>query len=241
MAERSTKQLRDFIKTHEMRYFASYSEYSGKTHIRKAFKVEIDNGVYWVSFYGDRPEVLSQTDVKTNLFASIKDAKARTEKLRENRKKKKAEEKKQARAKLDDVTEYLKDFRMWDARIGYGPEIKPEYQGFVDAIKKLYYDMPDREKTDTQSNLIKLLADYIRTGTFYSQGLSFRKEQVVCVKHGKGNAVEIELTNGTKITPVSVNFAFLISTVFNSGDSWEYDFYFPSGKHDKIETPYRLR
>jgi hypothetical protein len=238
MAENKIKQLRDFIKKHEMRYYACYSEYSGKTFIKKAFKAEVNNEVYWVHFsYGDRPSVLSQMDVKYNLFASIEDAKARTEKLRADHKKKMAAEKKQKQAKLEDVTEYLKGFRMWDARIDYGQEIKPEYQGFVDAIKKLYYDMPDREKMDTQSNCIKLLSDYIRTGTFYTQGISFRKENVVCVKHGKGNAVEIELINGTKIKPVSENFCFLIKTVFNSSDSWEYNFFYPTGKHDEIKEP----
>lgn len=43
MKESKTKQLRDFIKSHEMRYFATYQDYSGQTHIKKAFKVEINS------------------------------------------------------------------------------------------------------------------------------------------------------------------------------------------------------
>ena len=235
MAENRIKQLRNIIKSYEMRYFASYSDYNGRTHIKKAFKVEINNREYWVYFTcGDQPELLSLLEVKYNLFASIKDAKARAEELRDAHKKKKAAEKKKEQEKLKDVTEYLMNFNMWTAKIGYGDEIKPEYQDFVDAIKRLYYKIPDKEKMASDDNCIKILADYIRTGTFYTQGISFRKEQVVCVKHGKDNAVEIELTNGMKIKPVSKNFAFLINTVFNSGDSWVYQFNFPSDKKDEI-------
>ena len=237
----TTKQLRDFIKSHEMRYYACISEYCGRTYIKKAFKAEVNNEVYWIHFsYGERPIVLGQTDIKYNLFASIKDAKTRAEELRDVHKKKMAAEKKERQAKLEEVTKYLKDFRMWDVRKGYGEEIKPEYQDFVDAIKVLYSDIPDREKMDSQSNYIKLLADYIRTGTFYTQGISFRKEQVVYVKHGNGNAVEIELINGMRIKPVSEKFCSLINIVFNSSNSWGYNFFYPTGTHDEIREKSRL-
>lgn len=38
MKQGKVKQLRDFIKSHEKRYFVEYSDYSGQTNIKKAFK-----------------------------------------------------------------------------------------------------------------------------------------------------------------------------------------------------------
>jgi hypothetical protein len=169
------------------------------------------------------------------------DAKAKAKKLREAHKKKKAEKDKQKKEKFNEVTEYLENFRMYDLRTGYGDdaEIKPEGKKFAQAIKYLYNDIPKKDQWETSSDLIKLLTNYIKTGTFYTQGISFRKEHVVYVKHGKGNAVEIELTNGTKIRPVSSNFCFLINTVFNSDDHWEYNFIEPKGTHDDIKEANR--
>jgi len=236
---KSEKELREFIRTHEMRYYVldGYSQVC----IKKAFRVGIDGvGHQWVNFrYGTRPVLLTNTEVKTRLFKTMEEAKVCAERLRTNRRKKKEAEKKKADNFFKEVTDYLTDFRIYRLTNGYGrdAEVKPEGQAFVDAIKRLYSDLPSKEKWETWQQCVKLFTNYIRTGTFYTQGISFRKEQVVYVKHGKNSAVEIELTNGMKIRPVSGNFCMLINAVFNSDDSWEYNFFEPEGNHDKITEP----
>lgn len=223
-----------------MRHYVleGYSQVS----IKKAYCVDIDGaGKHWVNFsYGSRPNLLTNTEVKTRLFKTMEEAKTCAERLRTNRKKKKEAEKKKADDFFKQVTDYLTDFRMYGLNgitTGWGrnADIKPKGKAFVDAIKRIYNDLPSKEKYETLHDCIKLMTNYIRTGTFYSQGLSFRKEQVVCVKHGKEGAVEIELTNGMKIRPVSANFALLINAVFNSDDSWNYNFYYPQGDHNEIK------
>ena len=237
---KSEKELREFIRTHEMRHYVleGYSQVS----IKKAYCVDIDGaGKHWVNFsYGSRPNLLTNTEVKTRLFKTMEEAKVCAERLRTNRKKKKEAEQKKADDYFKEVTDYLSNYRIWGYNgimDGYGrdAEVKPKGKAFVDAIKRIYGDLPKKEKYETSQDCINLLVNYIRTGTFYSQGLSFRKEQVVFVKHGKEGAVEIELTNGMKIRPVSANFALLINAVFNSDDSWNYNFFYPQDEHNDIK------
>ena len=74
MKQGKAKQLRDFIKSHEMRYFVDFSDYSGQVHIKKAFKVEINKTEYWIYFsYGDRPELKEERC----LLKTMEEAKAK--------------------------------------------------------------------------------------------------------------------------------------------------------------------
>ena len=230
------KQLRDFIRSHEMRYFVDH--YSGQARIHKAFKVEINNNVYWIHFsYGrDRPEIKDERI----LLKTMDEAKAKAQKLRDERQKKKAEAANKRKAELEDVTNFLNDFNWYRYQDWNSEEIKPQGQPFAQAIKRVYANMPRREKEDEQT-YISLLEYYIKHGTIYTQAKSFRKEQVVSVRYGEQGAVEVELVNGTTIIPKSNAVTNLIKTIFGDRlDSWSYnDVKEPTDQFDKIETPKR--
>lgn len=236
MKESKTKKLRDFIKSHEMRYFVTYQDYIGQTHIKKAFKVEINNNVYWLYFrYGDRPEIIAEN----TLVKTMAEAKAKADKLREAHKRKKEKESKEKKEKFTEVTKYLERFDTWDLRKGYGDEIKQECQPFVDAITRIFNRLPDKQKQDETQAFINMLLRYIQTGTFYNQGKMFRKEQVVQIEYGKDGSVCVELTNGDKITPADRNFTSLIKAVFGSNtDGWYYtSVEYPEKERDEVEHP----
>ena len=234
MKQGKLKQLRDFIKSHEMRYFVEHSECSGQTHIKKAFKVEINKTEYWVYFsYGDIPKLKEERC----LLKTMEEAEAKAQKMRESHQKQKKEKAAARKAKYEEVTRYLNNFSMWDITEWYDNEkvVKTEGRDFVEAIKGLYVQIPDREKDDEQT-YIRLLENYIKTGTIYTQGMSFSKEHVVSVKYGKYGAVEIELINGTTIIPKSESVTNLIKTIFgNRLDSWSYnDVKEPTDGFDKM-------
>ena len=237
MKESKEKNLRDFIKSHEMRYFVEYSDYSGQVHIKKAFKVEINKDEYWVHFsYGDRPSLIQER----LLVKTMEEAKTKAIKLRDTHQKKKKAERDAAKAKLKEVTEYPENTRYWDLKEGYGNDakIKDDYQPLVYAISRIYRDLPSKEKDDEQT-YINTLERYIQTGTIYTQGMSFSKEHIVSVKYGEDGAVQIELINGTKIIPVSHAVANLIRVIFGQRqDNWSYKkVRFPEGKYDDMEEP----
>lgn len=235
MKESKTKQLRDFIKSHEMRYFVEHPDYCGQAHIKKAFKVEINENEYWVHFaYGDRPEIKDERI----LLKTMEEAKAKAQKLRDEHQQKKKEAADKRKARLEDVTKFLTDFSWYDYRAWSSGEIKPEGQPLAEAIKWLYADIPRKEKDDEQT-YIKLLENYIKHGTIYTQAMSFRREHVVSVKYGEDGAVEIELINGTTIIPKSNSVTNLIKTLFGDRlDTWSYnDVKEPTDKFDKIEKP----
>ena len=228
---KTSKELRDFIKTHEMRYSVEHN--GGETRIIKAFKVEIDNAEYWVHFvYGDSPRLI---DVR-ELVKTMEEAKAKAQKLRDEyqRKKKKCNDEK--KAKMDEVVAFLNDFGWygytdWDTK-----EIKPSGKAIAAAVKRVYSDMPEREKDD-KDTYIGLLENYIRTGNIYSQGSSFHKDQVVLVKYGFDGSVMVELTNGTTIIPKSHGVTELIRTIFGSNfDRWGYNSVkYPTDEKDSIK------
>ena len=234
MKESKTKQLRDFIKSHEMRYFVDFSDYSGQAHIKKAFKVEINKTEYWLHFsYGDRPELKEER----YLLKTMEEAKAKAQKIREAYQKQKKEKAAARKAKYEEVTRYLNNFRMWDITEWDGNDkvVKPEGRDFVKAIKELYADIPDREKDD-QLTYTQELERYIEHGTIYTQGMTFRKEHIISVKYGEDGSVEIKLIDGTTIIPVSRSVTHLIKTIFGQNRSWTYNHVkFPEGTHDEMK------
>ena len=238
--ENKTKQLRDFIKSHEMRYFIETSEYSGKVYIKKAFKVEINNNVYWVYFsYGNRPELKDER----YLIRTMEEAMARAQKWRDAHQKKKKEAIANEKAKLAEVTEYLENIEYYYGLTeGYGDNevVKEHYQPLVNAISRIYLHLPSKEKDD-MNTYVDTLVRYIQTGTIYTQGMSIRKEHIVSVKYGEDESVQIELVNGVKIIPVSRAVTNLIKVIFGSpSDRWSYrTVRFPEGKYDNIEEPKR--
>jgi hypothetical protein len=232
-----TKQLRDFIRSHEMRYFVEQYTYRNQVYIKKAFKVEINNQVYWIYFsYGDQPEIKDERI----LLKTMDEAKAKAQKLRDEIKRKKAEAAAKRKAMLEDVTNFLNELNWYNFHKWNSEEIKPEWQPFAEAIRRVYAQMPRREKDDEQT-YIELLENYIKHGTIYTQAKSFRKEHVVSVRYGEQGAVEIELVNGTTITPKSNAVSNLIKTIFGDRlDSWSYPYVQePTDKFDKTESPKR--
>ena len=237
MKESKTKKLRDFIKSHEMRYFVTYSEYSKQAHIKKAFKVEINNNEYWVYFaYGDHPEIKDERI----LLKTMDEAKAKAQKLRDEHQRKKKEAADKHKERMEDVVKFLNNLSWYDYEDWNSEEIKPKGQPIAEAIRRVYASMPRREKDDEQT-YIGLLENYIKHGTIYTQAISFRKEHVVSVKYGEYGAVEIELINGTTIIPKSNAVSNLIKTIFGERlDSWSYnDVKEPTDKFDKMEEPKR--
>ena len=233
MEKGRVKQLRDFIKSHEMRYFVEQSEYSGQTHIKKAFKVEINNKEYWIYFaYGERPEI---KDGRI-MLKTMGEAKAKAQKLRDEIQQKKKEVIDKRKARLEDVTKFLNDFSWYDYKDWDSEEIKPDGQPIAKAIKRVYTNMPRREKDDEQT-YIRLMENYIEHGTIYTQAMSFRREHVVSVKYGEDGAVEVELINGTTIIPKSNAVTNLIEIIFGGRlDTWSYkDVKEPTNKFDKID------
>ena len=233
MNESKTKKLRDFIKSHEMRYFVEHSDYSGQTHIKKAFKVEINNNEYWVHFaYGDHPEIKDERI----LLKTMDEAKAKAQKLRDEHQRKKKEAADKHKERMEDVVKFLNNLSWYDYEDWNSEEINPKGQSIAEAIRRVYARMPRREKDDEQT-YIGLLENYIKHGTIYTQAISFRKEHVVSVKYGEHGAVEIELINGTTIIPKSNAVSNLIKTIFGERlDSWSYnDVKEPTDKFDKME------
>lgn len=236
MKKGKAKQLRDFIKSHEMRYFVEHSDYSGQTHIKKAFKVEFNNNEYWVHFaYGDRPVIMNERI----LLKTMEEANAKAMKWRNEYQRKKKEASDKRKERLEDTVKFLNDFSWFPYSDLKTDEIKPKGQPLAEAIRRVYERMPRREKDDEQT-YIKLLENYIKHGTIYTQAMSFRKEHVVSVKYGEYGAVEIELINGATIIPKSNAVTNLIKTIFGGRlDTWSYDVKEPTDKFDKMEEPKR--
>ena len=240
MKQSKAKQLRDFIESHEMRYFVENSEYSGRTHIKKAFKVEINNAEYWVHFsYGrDHPSLI---DEKV-LLKTEEEAKAKAVKMRSEYQRRKRNEAAKEKARLADVTEFLNNFDWYDYKDWDSQEIKPEGQPLARAVRRAYNNMPSKEKNDYRT-YIALLENYIEHGTIYTQAMSFRKEHVVSVKYGEDSSVEIKLTDGTSIIPKSKYVTNLIKTIFGDSDSvdtWIHnDVHYPIDKLDIIKEAKR--
>ena len=236
MNQSKVKQLRDFIESHEVRYFFTHSDYRGQANIKKAYKVEINNKEYWVNFSYGRPEIKDERI----LVKTMEEAKAKAQKWREQFQKEKKEAAAKKQAMLEDVTNFLNSFSWYDYKDWDKDEVKPKAQPLAKAIKEVYGNMPRKEKDD-ELTYIELLENYIKHGTIYTQALSFRKEHVVSVKYGEYGAVEIGLINGTTIIPKSRYVTNLIKTIFGTRlDTWSYnDVKEPKDKYDKIEKPKR--
>lgn len=229
-----TKKLRDFIRSHEMRYFVMRG-YSSIL-VRKAFKVLLGETAYWVYFQcGTTPNILSSVEEKNLLFKTKAEAKAKADELKEKRAKENKEKKLKAKSDLQFVTNYLDRFYWGDIADYSTYEVKPEGKEFARVLKWTYERMPAKERDDDKT-YIKLLERYIQTGTIYSQGIAFRTDQIVDVKYGQhGFVVQIELTNGKTITPASNSVTRLIKTIFGDNDKWYYRINIPEDGKDKIE------
>lgn len=230
---KSSAELRDFIKSHEMKYFAELN-YGGQVRIRKAFKVKIEKTVCWIWFnYGCTPCLVSK---RKKLMETMEEAREEAQRLRNIQ----LRERKEYGDKLKEVANFL-DRYYWNKEYrseGIDINLNPEEKLLAREVKRLFYSLPGQEKDDERT-YINLLENYIKYGIIYTQGNSFRKEHVVCVRYGDGGyAVQIELTNGTKIVPKSDSVTKLIKTIFGDRlDSVYYkDVKKPTGDWDTIVT-----
>ena len=229
------KKIRDFIRSHEMRYVVK--EGYNNVHVSKAFNVSLEEGSYWITLaYGDTPEMLSEKEIKTMMFKTKAGADKLAEQIRERIRQKNAEEKLAAKKKMDEVTKYLKGLCMYDI-IDSWNKVKEGRQDFIDAVRFAYNEvLPMKLKPESDEQYIEHLVRYIKTGTIYTQGIAFTKDQVACVKYGSDDSIKVELRNGTKITPVSESVTELLRVLFGDGGRWSFsNIKRPEGEHDRVE------
>lgn len=229
------KKIRDFIRSHEMRYVVK--EGYNNVHVSKAFNVSLEEGSYWITLaYGDTPEMLSEKEIKTMLFKSKAGADKLAEQIRERIRQKNADDKLAAKKKMDEVTKYLKGLCLYDI-IDAWDKVKEGCQDFIDAVRFAYNEvLPMKLKPESDEQYIEHLVRYIKTGTIYTQGIAFTKDQVACVKYGSDESIKVELRNGTKITPVSESVTELLRVLFGDGGRWSFaSIKRPEGEHDKVE------
>lgn len=229
------KKIRDFIRSHEMRYVVK--EGYNNVHVSKAFNVCLEEGSYWITLaYGDTPEMLSDKEIKTMLFKSKAGAEKLAEQMRERIRQKNADDKLAAKKKMDEVAKYLKGLCMYDITDVWD-KVKDGRQDFIEAIKYAYNEvLPKKLKPESDEQYIEHLVRYIKTGTIYTQGIAFAKDQVACVKYGSDDSIKVELRNGTKITPVSESVIKLLRVLFGGGGRWSFSsIKRPEGEHDKVE------
>lgn len=163
---RTNKQLRDFVRSREMRFLAFIDEYSyGSTiGIKKAYKVDVEGHALWVRFgYGTRPYIVGEYDVKHNLFKTREEAEERAEAMRKVREVKRKEEVEERKKILDKAAEILHD-RYYDITDKKG-KLKDEYKMIYDAAEDMvrrYGSEPDT--SEVLRRYIKTLETYIMTG-----------------------------------------------------------------------------
>lgn len=229
-----TDQLRDFIKSHEMRYFVENPDYRGMTYIHKVFKLGINGIECWVYFqYGTRPIIIDEKRVKK----TVAEAKVEAKRLRDEFQRKAQEVTKRRIQHIEDATKVLCEICGYDRYDDEG--VRQAMQGLKKEIKRIYNQLPDCESDDNET-YIDLLEHYIKHGTIITQGIAFTKDRVVGVMYGR-DAVKVKLTNGTTIIPKGRDVTKLIKTVFGENISrWTLNNVRPpEGEHDEIERKTR--
>jgi len=229
------KKIRDFIRSHEMRYVVK--EGYNNVHVSRAYNVSLEEGSYWITLaYGDTPEMLTDKEIKTMLFKTKAGADKLAEQIRERIRQKNADDKLAAKKKMDEVTKYLKGLCLYDITDVWD-KVKDGRQDFIEAIKYAYNEvLPKKLKPESDEQYIEHLVRYIKTGTIYTQGIAFTKDQVACVKYGSDDSIKVELRNGTKITPVSESVNKLLRVLFGDGGRWSFsNIKRPEGEHDRVE------
>lgn len=222
------EDLRKLVMTYDMRYLVR--DEGGVIVIKKAYRIVLEGVEYFVRFrYSTIPIVLTQTEVKKYLFKTMGEAKAKAKQMKEAREAKKKKDIENLRKTLA----YMESLSYFDV-VDDNRRIREEYRDIVVSIDYLYNRYMPNDCND-QYKYIKVLEDYIRTGSITTQGISFQKQQVVGVKYGKDDSVEIELANGMKITPASKHVTRLVKLLFGNGDGWTFnDVVYPKGDHDKV-------
>lgn len=225
----SIAELKKFIKTHEMRYLVR--EECNAVVIKKAYRIVLEDGEHFVRFrYSTMPVVLTQNEVKKYLFKTMEEAKAKAKQMKEAREAKK----KKDIENLREALAYMESLSYYDV-VDDNRRTREEYKDIVMSINHLYNRYMPNDMND-QYNYIKVLENYIRTSSITTQGISFPKQQVVSVKYGKDDSVEIELANGMTIIPASRQVAKLVRLVMGGSlDGWHYKTVsFPRGDRDNV-------
>lgn len=223
------EELRKFIMTHEMRYLVR--EEGGVMAIKKAYRIVLEDGEHFVRFrYSTIPVVLTQTEVKKYLFKTMEEAKAKAKQMKEAREAKK----KKDIENLREALAYMESLSYFDV-VEDNRRTREEYRDIVISIDRLYNRYMPNDSND-EYNYIRVLENYIRTGSITTQGISFQKQQVVSVKYGKDGSVEIKLTNGMTIIPASRQVTRLVRLVMGDTlDGWHYtNVSFPRGDRDNV-------
>lgn len=102
-----TKQIRDFIKSHEMRYYALTDGYGeNRTYIKKAYKVKFNDQECWVSYDYGNVRILSQDKVK-RLVKTMPEVKKQADIFRKRVADKKRENAENFRKNMDIATDFI--------------------------------------------------------------------------------------------------------------------------------------
>lgn len=230
-----TKQIRDFIKSHEMRYYALTDGYGeNRTYIKKAYKVKFNDQECWVSYDYGNVRILSQDKVK-RLVKTMPEVKKQADIFRKRVADKKRENAENFRKNMDIATDFIDRLGWYQLRdMANGNE---KGKKFVKMIKWAYASLPKEEQDDGNDSYVEMLERYVRYGTFVSQTLVFTKEQVVKIQWGERDAIEITLADGTRFIPVNERFVQLIKLVFGGRGNWHMSrIKWPDSRFDQDTT-----
>lgn len=231
-----TKQIRDFIKSHEKRYY-TVTEQSGerRTYIKKAFKVTLNSQDCWINLDYNYPTILSQAKVKL-LVKTMDEAKRQAELARERAKEKKRKDVEDFRKAMINATDFM-DSLFWHQIRNMATSGDNAEKEFIKCLKRTYDALPNQAKDDDYDSYVDMLERYIMKGTFLSQTLMFTKEQVVKIENGRNDAIEITLADGTRFVPANKNLVKIIRLVFGVRGAWyRTNLDWPDGTRDKDTT-----
>lgn len=204
MKEINLKELRDFIRTHEQRFYVEQN-CAGSMIINKAWKVEIEGKEVWVNFdCTKRPTLVHKKD----LFKTTEEAKASIQLKKEEKKK-----------QISSTIQFLDSIRRYWITNGNGDVLK-EYVPLAKSVERFYRDLPHSIK-ESEEELIYLMEEYIRTGTIQIDGECFRKEQMVSATFRNEGAV-IKLVNDRTVITEREPIVKLLKVIFGYNSWWRY-------------------
>lgn len=209
---RTNKQLRDFVRSHEVRYlvFIDRCIYGYAIGVKRVYKVDVEGHTQWVRFSYGTPYIVGEDDVKLNLFKTRKEAEERAEAMRmvrEAKKKKEAEERKKI---LDKAASILHD--NYSCMTDKNNKLKDEYKKiYAEAAKMVQRYGYEPDKSEQLRQYVKRLERYVRTGAIaLDAGTTITKASVIRID----KYYNVTLTDGTVIAPKDDDVIDLLRAIF---------------------------
>lgn len=209
---RTNKQLRDFVRSHEVRYlvFIDRRIYGYAIGVKRVYKVDVEGHTQWVRFSYGTTYIVGEDDIKLNLFKTRKEAEERAEAMRMVREVKKKEEAEERKKILDKAASILHDnyFRMTDKDNKLKDEYKKIYAEAAKMVQRYGYE-PD--KSELWRRYANLLERYVRTGAIaLDAGTTITKASVIRID----KYYNVTLTDGTVIAPKDDDVIDLLRAIF---------------------------